>query len=535
MDQPLKESSATGKNDVVHGLENVSSTSASNETPQKTRNGVLLVPQPSDDPRDPLNWPQAKKIRILVILSLASFAGTASSLANQLGLFPQAKTYHKTPVETSYTVSAAVAGFAAGPLIISPLAQKVGRSSVIFWSLVMSVVCCIWSAEMTKRNQYGAFVAASVFRGLFGATPAIAGTRLLIDLFYLHERGKAFAFYTWMFMLGILSGPTFSGFIVQHTDWPVEFWWNVASLGFVALLAFVFLEETGWTRDSSKKQYPIPPQGWLSNRVATYFPGTKVTPYISARQVGFFAFSQILIGLSPMGLIVGLYQFINFGWFVMINTLLAVFLESPIDEGGYAFTPQQNAAFSFALWFGLFVAEGCAYAFNDRIPLWICRRRGGKWKPEYRLHCLWIPNILLPIGLGIFGASLEHHLHYMVLAFGSFLITVADMFIIAVLNTYVSESFIRHASEAACVMSFYRVLLGLIVPFFINPWIAEVGVGWVFGIAAFLSVGCFGAITFLTFKGHDIRRMAIRGLDSDEEGQMVTSSEPVEKRDLEER
>ena len=50
------------------------------------------------------NWPQAKKIWILVILSLASFAGSASALANQLGLFPQAKVYHKTPVEASYTV-----------------------------------------------------------------------------------------------------------------------------------------------------------------------------------------------------------------------------------------------------------------------------------------------------------------------------------------------------------------------------------------------------------------------------------------------
>ena len=45
-----------------------------------------------------------------------------------------------------------------------------------------------------------------------------------------------------------------------------------------------------------------------------------------------------------MGLIIGFYQLINFGWFVMVNTLLAIFLESPIEEGGYDFTPQQNAA-----------------------------------------------------------------------------------------------------------------------------------------------------------------------------------------------
>ncbi len=40
---------------------------------------------------------------------------------------------------------------------------------------------------------------------------------------------------------------------------------------------------------------------------------------------------------------------INFGWFVTINTLLTVFLENPVREGGYGFTPQQNAACMFRI------------------------------------------------------------------------------------------------------------------------------------------------------------------------------------------
>lgn len=61
---------------------------------------------------------------------------------------------------------------------------------------------------------------------------------------------------------------------------------------------------------------------------------------------GWFAVSQYLIGLSPVALLTGIYVMINFGWFVMINTLLTVFLQNPL-EGGYAFTPQQNAACTF--------------------------------------------------------------------------------------------------------------------------------------------------------------------------------------------
>ena len=133
-------------------------------------------------------------------------------------------------------------------------------------------------------DQYEPFIVASLFRGLFGATPAIVGTRLLLDMFFLHERCKAFAVFTFMFLLAVLTGPTFSGFIVQHTKWPVQFWWGVASQGAATILVFMFLEETGWTRDGSA-QYPKPPESWLQNRIATFLPGSKVVPSISASQL----------------------------------------------------------------------------------------------------------------------------------------------------------------------------------------------------------------------------------------------------------
>lgn len=78
--------------------------SASTIKTSKTRNGVVLIPQPADDPRDPLNWPQKKKYLILFTCSLAAFGGTASSLANQLGFKAQAEIYGKTLVQMSYSV-----------------------------------------------------------------------------------------------------------------------------------------------------------------------------------------------------------------------------------------------------------------------------------------------------------------------------------------------------------------------------------------------------------------------------------------------
>lgn len=64
---------------------------------------------------------------------------------------------------------------------------------------------------------------------------------------------------------------------------------------------------------------------------------------LTATQIGLYT-SPFRIFFSPATLLAGLFQLVMFGWFVMINTLLAVYLETPVDEGGYGMTPQQNAA-----------------------------------------------------------------------------------------------------------------------------------------------------------------------------------------------
>ena len=66
---------------------------------------LLLVPQPSEDPNDPLNWSMSKKIFILGIVSLSAFIGVAQALANQSGFFVQAQVYHESPVQLTYSVS----------------------------------------------------------------------------------------------------------------------------------------------------------------------------------------------------------------------------------------------------------------------------------------------------------------------------------------------------------------------------------------------------------------------------------------------
>jgi len=69
-----------------------------------------------------------------------------------------------------------------------------------------------------------------------------------------------------------------------------------------------------------------------------------------------------------------------------------------------------DALVLFSIWVGLLTAQVYGAYLNDRLPLWLSRRTGGKWHPEYRLFSLCFSGfIVLPVGLGIFGVTLDKH------------------------------------------------------------------------------------------------------------------------------
>lgn len=178
---------------------------------------------------------------------------------------------------------------------------------------------------------------------------------------------------------------------------------------------------------------------------------------------------------------------------------------------------------TFALWIAVIAAQILGFLLNDRIPLWVAKRRGGIWTPEYRLHSLWLPGLIIaPIGLAIFGTALQLHLHYMVLALGSFLITFSAMQTIPVAVNYVVECFALHSTQVGTIMGCYRLTLGLAIPFFVDPWITAVGgPGWVFGMAGFFNICGFLLILLLMWKGHRLRQFSFSRLAVDEEGVKV--------------
>lgn len=178
---------------------------------------------------------------------------------------------------------------------------------------------------------------------------------------------------------------------------------------------------------------------------------------------------------------------------------------------------------SFCQWFGQFTAQAMGALVNDAIPLWICNRfYNSTWRPELRLHVMWLPLTILPIGLGLCGAALQYHLHYMVYALGVFFAAIAALLATPVATNYAAESFTHHGEACALIITFYRLAWGEAIPFFADQWIDRVGVGWVFGMSAFFTVASAVLILLLLWRGHTLREWSlVRSLATSEEGEKI--------------
>ena len=130
---------------------------------------------------------------------------------------------------------------------------------------------------MTAEHQYINFIMSHFVGGMFGATPQVLGNGIIVNIFFVHERGRAFAVYSTIFMWGSAAAPTFGDFIVEKVGWPAVYWWTIALQAVMIIVTFLFLEETQYFRNEdgiTGKAHSA--TSWIQGRLATFLPGTKV-------------------------------------------------------------------------------------------------------------------------------------------------------------------------------------------------------------------------------------------------------------------
>ncbi|KAK4251377.1 hypothetical protein C7999DRAFT_10875 [Corynascus novoguineensis] len=237
----------------------ISWTSTISKRPLKYAQGkygrVELVPQPSDDSDDPLNWPSwRKEVHFYSLLMLVSITGVTKTM------FMTVNAQVAEAFLVSYTAVAALTGI---PLVLSALTGLIclvasricGKRPLYLVSLLFVFIGTVWSTNVA--SSYAQCMAARIFQGLgWGAFDTlILGS--IQDTYFEHERGTRIAIHsivatatTWgpPLLGGVTSqGPT--GFSLQPT---------ILSAFFVVAVPAIALgvPETTFDRTLSSVQTP---------------------------------------------------------------------------------------------------------------------------------------------------------------------------------------------------------------------------------------------------------------------------------------
>ncbi|KAL8745393.1 MAG: hypothetical protein Q9184_007879, partial [Pyrenodesmia sp. 2 TL-2023] len=144
-------------------------------------------------------------------------------------------------VSSTLVVSIFMLGFAAGPLVISPLSEQYGRNIVFNSTVILHLIFTIACALSTSTNMLIMF---RFLAGCFGSAPITIGGGTITDIMPQENRGKAMAIFIMGPTLGPSLGPIIGGYFAQAAGWRWVFWLLAITLGVMMTFTLFVLKET---------------------------------------------------------------------------------------------------------------------------------------------------------------------------------------------------------------------------------------------------------------------------------------------------
>ena len=411
---------------------------------------IILIPQPTDDPNDPLNWPLWRRDVILLILSTMSvIASTLSPLlaANTVTLSIY---FNRDFTQMALLTGYHLLGVGVAGLIFVASARVWGKRHLYLLGTILIIISSAWGGH--SGTNYKSLLWARVIQGV-GLAPFEALVNASVgDLYHVHQRGKRMALSNLALFGGAFFTPVIVGKMTHSIGWQWTFWLIAIFAGVCLPFIFFFCPETTYPRameegaplmNISEVELPPyhsspttkvelatssekPPESSTSTsqpsslekqRLASsptidpYLPtqrrsyASTLSPFPSQRltQTPFLSLllRPIPLLLHPSVFWAMLTQGTLIGWTVMIGVVLAaIFLGPPLwfseVQTGYMYAgPFIGAILGFLL----------AGVLTDWSARWLARKNNGVYEPEFRL-LLVIPQMVFGCaGLYGFGAS----------------------------------------------------------------------------------------------------------------------------------
>ncbi|KAJ5328525.1 Major facilitator superfamily domain general substrate transporter [Penicillium brevicompactum] len=507
---------------------------------------IILVPQPSNDPNDPLNWPLWRRDLILAILSFVTvLCTTLSSIlaANTVTIADYE--------EITFTAAALLTGYhlcgvgVAGILIV-PTARVWGKRHLFLLGHVLMIVSCVWAGASGKNKN--SLLWARVFQGVALAPFEALVNACVGDLYFVHERGKRMAVSNVALFGAAFLTPVVVGKITKTMGWQWSFYFVAIFLGASLPLMFFFVPETAFRRpenlntdfkrsggqgESSESHASF--GGASSDETKGLSPGSNAAAETAApvpekdsfvKSLRLFngrktdeSFFKLLLRPFPLFLHPGilwacLTQGVVIGWAVFFGVVLAiVFLGPPLwfeeDKTGYLYT---------GAFIGSIVGLVLSGLLSDSMNKVMIRFNHGKYEPEFRILLVIFQLIFCGIGLYGFGWTANDVMRYGWLlpdVFFAFLIVGMVMGAVAA-SLYIVDAHREMAVEAFTCMLVFKNMFSFVLTFYAYEWFSHGGIKHTMVVLGSIQVGIcllsipmylFGKWNRSFFARHDILEM----------------------------
>ncbi|EHY57040.1 hypothetical protein HRR83_002538 [Exophiala dermatitidis] len=487
---------------------------------------IILVPQPSDSPNDPLNWPQWQKEMILLIVGLSAAVVGAFGPMLSPGFVEVSAQLNITVEVLSQATAWLILTIGLALFILNPLAKIYGKRPIYILAICIMFACSVWGA---KADNYSSFLASRVISGIGMAPYEVLVQCTIGDLYFVHERATRIAVWNLFLLTGIAGGALVSGYIIEYDGYKWTF--GVCAIFFgVLMIGVLFLvPETSFRRDAVVV-IPVPDATtsdeeksgaqhvhmalahehdlsqargekdkhlsysatrgstepkltyWQSLRIFTgrysYAPIYK----IFTRPVILFFYPAVLWGFLIYGT--------TLSWIVCFSVVNGVIFVAP----PYNFSVSQVGLISLSPFILTLLGEVISGPLNDWICVYLTKKNKGIYEPEFRLVLIVVVIILGTVGFFGFGATVHYQTHWLgpVLTFGFANMSLA--FASTCVFGYVIDSYPKLNEEAFVAIN-ARNLLTFGLTYFVNNWLAQDGALKVFCILGAL----FLFVCFLTF------------------------------------
>ncbi|KAI8959379.1 MFS general substrate transporter [Daldinia sp. FL1419] len=473
---------------------------------------VLLVPQPSNSPNDPLNWPLWKKDLMLLFICIDTAVVGAwgpmispgyAQMAAQFGM-----SYNRLNGDLGYGVL--VIGLSC--FFTNSMAVVWGRRPVF---LLGNLLLFISSIGGYYAHTFGSLLGFRLI-GCVGMSPfEVLVTTTIADIYYVHQRGVRLAAWGLCLSIGVGGGTIISGYIIEDLGWNWTYGICAIMFGVWIVVLFLFCPETAYRRDESLntdlgirpgidqggKDRPVQNDGskpfeadnieieveaierattgtsW-SEEKHSYWHDLKIfhgrvsdDPFwkVLTRPLLMLIFPQVLFSFFAYGL--------TTSWLVVVGSVLAQIFTAP----PYNFSVSGVGLVSIASLVGAIVGAFISGPIADWIVKTMSRRNGGIYEPEFRLVLIVITFVLGGMSFFGFGWSLQNQDPWIapVIFYGLQYFSVGFM-TIAVYG-YLTDCHRDKAPEAFAAINL-RNIYSFGMNYFISDWISSQGPKGVFCI-----------------------------------------------------